>query len=86
MKMKRKSVGAVVLVEHSVPFVVPVAPVYVPRQPKVRLCLFYTIFLLLLQLLLLLCFGGGLIFLFFLFFKNLSFHGFVSIFWNLQLC
>jgi hypothetical protein len=69
MKMKRKSVGAVVLVEHSVPFVVPVAPVYVPRQPKVRLCLFYTILLLLLlQLLLLLCFGGG--FIFFIFLKS----------------
>jgi hypothetical protein len=75
MKMKRKSVGAVVMVEHSVPFVVPVAPVYVPRQPKVRLCLclFYTILLLLLLLLLLLqllllCFGGG--FIFFIFLKS----------------
>lgn len=36
MKIRRKSVGAVVVVEHSVPYAVPVAPVYVPRAQVLR--------------------------------------------------
>ncbi len=36
MRMRRKSVPAVVVVEHSLPFPVPVAPVYQPREQTIR--------------------------------------------------
>jgi len=36
MRMRRRSVPAVVVVEHSMPFPVPVAPVYAPRVQTIR--------------------------------------------------
>lgn len=36
MRMRRKSVGAVVVVEHSIPYLVDVCPVYVPRVQTMR--------------------------------------------------
>jgi DNA-directed RNA polymerase subunit RPC12/RpoP len=36
MRMRRKSVGAVVVVEHSVPYLVQVSPVYAPRPQRLR--------------------------------------------------
>jgi hypothetical protein len=36
MRMRRKSIGAVVVVEHSIPYLVAVSPTYVPRPHRMR--------------------------------------------------